>query len=67
MEIFTFYKLYIYILQVENVPIAGRTMMKVPGYKEPIEFGVLTSFAYPVEGGGMITIVTRYISVTNHV
>lgn len=27
-------------------------MLAVPGYKEKVEFGVLVSFAYPVEGLG---------------
>lgn len=27
-------------------------MLAVPGYKEKVEFGVLVSFAYPVEGSG---------------
>ena len=27
-------------------------MLVVPGYKEKVEFGVLVSFAYPVEGSG---------------
>ncbi|KAK9446477.1 tRNA synthetases class I-domain-containing protein [Limtongia smithiae] len=37
-------------LEVENKDIKGRTMLSVPGYSEPVEFGVITSFAYPVEG-----------------
>ena len=31
--------------------------MKVPGYQEEIEFGVLTSFAYKLEGGDEEVIV----------
>ena len=27
----------------------GRTLLAVPGYEKKIEFGVLVSFAYPVE------------------
>jgi valyl-tRNA synthetase len=30
--------------------IKGRTFKKVPGYDEAVEFGVLTSFAYEIEG-----------------
>lgn len=32
----------------------GRTLLNVPGYdlKERFEFGVLTSFAYPIENSG---------------
>jgi valyl-tRNA synthetase len=36
-------------LEVDNKEIAGRTQLSVPGYKDNVEFGVLTSFAYPVE------------------
>ncbi|KAG0255443.1 AP-1 adaptor complex sigma subunit Aps1 [Actinomortierella ambigua] len=39
-------------LEVESKELSGRTLMNVPGYdaKEKFEFGVLISFAYPVEG-----------------
>ena len=30
--------------------IDGRTFLKVPGYEEKVEFGVLVHFAYPVIG-----------------
>ncbi|KAJ8097283.1 tRNA synthetases class I-domain-containing protein [Lipomyces tetrasporus] len=48
-------------LEVENKDITGRTMLNVPGYDEPVEFGVLTSFAYPVEGSDekLIVATTR--------
>lgn len=36
-------------LEVENKTIGGKTLLSVPGYENKIEFGVLTSFAYPVE------------------
>ncbi|CAG8433537.1 6732_t:CDS:10 [Ambispora gerdemannii] len=38
-------------LEVENKELSGRTFLSVPGYSadEKFEFGVLTSFAYPVE------------------
>lgn len=35
-------------LEVENKDIKGRTLLSVPNYDEKVEFGVLTSFAYPV-------------------
>ncbi|GME86089.1 unnamed protein product [[Candida] boidinii] len=35
-------------LEVENKTIPPRSMLSVPGYEEKVEFGVLTSFAYPV-------------------
>ncbi|WFD30714.1 valine--tRNA ligase [Malassezia sp. CBS 17886] len=39
-------------LEVEQKQLAGRTLLHVPGYaaSERIEFGVITSFAYPVVG-----------------
>lgn len=37
-------------LEVENKEIKGRTELSVPGYDKKVEFGVLTSFAYPVVG-----------------
>jgi len=36
---------------VDYIDIPKRTMMSVPGYDELVEFGVLTSFAYPLEDG----------------
>lgn len=35
-------------IEVDKVPLKGRTMMSIPGYAEKIEFGTLTSFAYKV-------------------
>lgn len=37
-------------LEVESKDIAGRTALSVPGYTDKVEFGVLTSLAYPLEG-----------------
>ncbi|QHS73405.1 valine--tRNA ligase [Saccharomyces paradoxus] len=37
-------------LEVENKDVKNRTLLSVPGYDEKVEFGVLTSFAYPVIG-----------------
>ncbi|KAL4071956.1 tRNA synthetases class I-domain-containing protein [Scleroderma yunnanense] len=38
-------------LEVEQKQLEGRTLLGVPGYdpKEKFEFGVITSFAYPIE------------------
>jgi valyl-tRNA synthetase len=36
--------------EADHEEIKGRTFKKVPGYDEAIEFGVLTSFAYEIEG-----------------
>lgn len=42
--------------------IKERTLLKVPGYEKPVEFGVLTSFAYPLEGGlGEIVVATTRV------
>lgn len=48
-------------LEVENKEIAGRTLLSVPGYEDKVEFGVITSFAYPVEGSDekLIVATTR--------
>lgn len=48
-------------LEVESKEIEGRTLLKVPGYDEPVEFGVLTHFAYPVENSDekLIVATTR--------
>jgi valyl-tRNA synthetase len=35
---------------VEKRELKGRTPLTVPGYDEKVEFGVLTSFAYKIEG-----------------
>jgi len=35
--------------EVDHEEIKGRTLKKVPGYDKPVEFGVLTSFAYEIE------------------
>ena len=38
-------------IEVEHVDVPAFHKLKVPGYDKPVEFGVLTSFAYPLEGG----------------
>lgn len=37
-------------IEVDKVEIPGRTLLAIPGYSEKVEFGVLVSFAYKVEG-----------------
>ncbi|KAG6372693.1 tRNA synthetases class I-domain-containing protein [Boletus reticuloceps] len=39
-------------LEVDQKQLEGKTLLNVPGYdpKEKFEFGVITSFAYPIEG-----------------
>ncbi|XP_016463818.1 valine--tRNA ligase, mitochondrial 1 [Nicotiana tabacum] len=49
-------------IEVEYTDIKERTLLSVPGYEEPVEFGVLTSFAYPLEDGlGEIVVATTRI------
>ncbi|KAG2734591.1 hypothetical protein G9P44_002597 [Scheffersomyces stipitis] len=37
-------------LEVDNKNIPGKTLLAVPGYDDKVEFGVLTSFSYEVDG-----------------
>ncbi|CAI7748199.1 unnamed protein product [Closterium sp. NIES-53] len=36
-------------IEVEYHELKGRTLLPVPGYEKPVEFGAITSFAYPLE------------------
>ena len=38
-------------IEVDMVELPGKTLMSVPGYKDKLEYGVIGSFAYKVEGG----------------
>lgn len=40
---------------MDKKELSGRTLLPVPGYKEKVEFGVLVSFAYKVDGTGKWT------------
>lgn len=44
--------------QVDYIDVPKRTLLAVPGYSEQVEFGVLTSFAYPLEDGSGESLVT---------
>uniref|UniRef100_A0A9J8CF87 Valine--tRNA ligase n=1 Tax=Cyprinus carpio carpio TaxID=630221 RepID=A0A9J8CF87_CYPCA len=37
-------------IEVDKKELTGRTLLPVPGYYEKVEFGVLVSFSYKVEG-----------------
>lgn len=37
-------------IEVDKHELAGRTALPVPGYSEKVEFGVIISFAYKVDG-----------------
>lgn len=46
-------------IEVDYVELEGITQMKVPGYDDEVEFGVITSFAYTLEDGtGEIVVAT---------
>ncbi|KAI1787525.1 hypothetical protein LXA43DRAFT_1064336 [Ganoderma leucocontextum] len=50
-------------LEVEQNQLEGQTLLNVPGYdiKETFEFGVITSFAYPIENSDekIVVVTTR--------
>lgn len=37
-------------IEVDYVEIESATLLPVPGYDDPVEFGTIISFAYPIEG-----------------
>lgn len=37
-------------IEVDYLELEGATGVRVPGYDEPVECGVIISFAYPIEG-----------------
>ncbi|XP_039624592.1 valine--tRNA ligase [Polypterus senegalus] len=37
-------------IEVDKKELSGRTLLPVPGYKDKVEFGVLVSFAYKIDG-----------------
>jgi valyl-tRNA synthetase len=46
---------------VFQIDLKEETMLKVPGYAAPVQFGVLIYFAYPLEGLGEIVVATTRI------
>ncbi|XP_072317796.1 valine--tRNA ligase [Eucyclogobius newberryi] len=44
-------------IEVDKKELKGRTLLPVPGYKEKVEFGVLVSFAYKIDGSDEEVIV----------
>lgn len=48
-------------IEVDKVELSGRTFLTIPGYADKVEFGVLVSFAYKVEGGAdeLVVATTR--------
>ncbi|KAL0699953.1 hypothetical protein Bca4012_056075 [Brassica carinata] len=48
--------------EIDYVEIRGRTLRSVPGYEKPVEFGLMTSFAYPLEdGSGEVVVATTRV------
>ncbi|CAG9465555.1 unnamed protein product [Pedinophyceae sp. YPF-701] len=46
-------------IEVDYIDVPKRTLLTVPGYDKPVEFGVLTKFAYKLEdGSGELVIAT---------
>ncbi|XP_064801935.1 valine--tRNA ligase-like isoform X5 [Oncorhynchus masou masou] len=44
-------------IEVDKKELTGRTLLPVPGYKDKVEFGVLISFSYKIEGSDEEVIV----------
>jgi len=49
-------------IEVDYLELEGPTMLSVPGHRKKVEFGVITSFAYPFEDGtGEVVVATTRI------
>ena len=49
-------------IEVDHIDLEGPTMLSVPGHLKKVEFGVITSFAYPFEdGSGEVVVATTRI------
>uniref|UniRef100_A0A8C6WU45 Valine--tRNA ligase, mitochondrial n=1 Tax=Neogobius melanostomus TaxID=47308 RepID=A0A8C6WU45_9GOBI len=46
-------------IEVDSKELSGRTMLPVPGYERPVEFGTMLTFAYPIEGHEVAVSTTR--------
>ena len=47
---------------MEYLELEARTLVSVPGYESPVEFGAISSFAYPLEdGSGEVVVATTRI------
>lgn len=42
--------LNMFLKKVDKQELSGRTLLSVPGYPSKIEFGVIVSFAYKLDG-----------------
>ena len=43
-------------IEVDNKEISGRTDMRIPGYDNPVEFGLMYRFKYPLEEKGELSL-----------
>lgn len=41
---------------MDSKELCGRTLLSVPGYQQKVEFGIMVTFAYPLEGQGKWTL-----------
>ncbi|GCB66370.1 hypothetical protein scyTo_0014992 [Scyliorhinus torazame] len=49
-------------IEVDKKELTGRTLLPVPNYTEKVEFGVLVSFAYKIDGsGGEVVVATTRV------
>uniref|UniRef100_H3B5X3 valine--tRNA ligase n=1 Tax=Latimeria chalumnae TaxID=7897 RepID=H3B5X3_LATCH len=53
--------------QVDKKELTGRTLLPVPGYAEKVEFGVLVSFAYKIEGSGIFCADEEVVVATTRI
>uniref|UniRef100_A0A671P092 valine--tRNA ligase n=1 Tax=Sinocyclocheilus anshuiensis TaxID=1608454 RepID=A0A671P092_9TELE len=45
-------------IEVDSKELSGRTLLSVPGYQHKVEFGIMLTFAYPLEGQGEVAVST---------
>lgn len=44
-------------IEVDHVEVEGSTFFSLPGYDKPVEFGIMTEFAYKVCDSGKISVI----------
>uniref|UniRef100_A0A673HCZ5 Valine--tRNA ligase, mitochondrial n=1 Tax=Sinocyclocheilus rhinocerous TaxID=307959 RepID=A0A673HCZ5_9TELE len=45
-------------IEVDSKELSGRTLLSVPGYEQKVEFGIMVTFAYPLEGQREVAVST---------
>jgi valyl-tRNA synthetase len=48
-------------IEVDKKELTGRTLISVPGYDKPVEFGIITKFAYKLDDGTEVIVATTRI------